>query len=192
MPKQTLSGLCSGVSTSHVTHFAPPPLRFLLSTFLDILCSSGRSVWVPSCPPLVSHCCLVESWALVRLALHALGLPSRLPLGSPLSLRPHSKVTGPGELTRQHPYWRWSCFGSSFAAQFGTRRSGIQTSVTPTDTLFCRPNVWLLVVRAYRRSAVSAPVDLVPDELPMPHPILGLFSLRMQSYILPSPQSSPV
>ena len=61
-----------------------------------------------------------------------------------------------------------------------------------TDPLFRCPDVWLLVVRAYRWNAVPPPAGTVPDELPMPHPILGLFSLRMQSYILPSSQSSPV
>ncbi len=43
--------------------------------------------------------------------------------------------------------------------------------------LFRRPIVWLVGVGARCRSAVSPPIDLVPDELPMPHPILGLLSL---------------
>ena len=108
---------CAQVCPLHMHPALPPSLRIPLSVFISILCLSGRSGWVSSRPLLVSHCCLRESWALVRVALHASGSPSQLPLGLPSFSRPQFKATGPGELTCQQPYWRWLCFGSSFAAR---------------------------------------------------------------------------
>ena len=66
------------------------------------------------------------------------------------------------------------------------------TSVPPTNALIRRFGVWLQVVRVYQRSALHTPFGPVSDGLPLPHPVLGLFSFRMQSSILPSFASSLV